>query len=351
MKPKSILFLPLVILLVLLVGAEVAQNDGSAATSQRAELLESAVPMPQRAEERDVRQASFEAVWTAGGEDGGAEPLFYGPLDLEIGPAGHAFVTDYGDRRVKEISPDGALLRTYGQGRGQGPGEVQGITDILIRPHELLVADPWNQRVLAFERQGDGLRTIKPSDDFFWRLEMASPDELILLMIHTPHLFARVAMDGKTRNHFGALVEDQERHGLVLNGWLASTGPDRFVYAGYRSSLLASFGTDGTRHYLRQTIEPVPMAKVFENENERWADRSARPVSKSISVSDGRIYLLGNARDGMRRIGMTDVYDLEDGSYLHSFRIPAATYVVMVKDGFLFTADDTSITKWRFEVP
>lgn len=351
MKPKSIVYPSSVILLVLLTGAAIARISGPGLTVQRPVFLETASPVPQEATDRSILSPSFEVLWTAGGDvPEQVEPMFYGPLNVEVGPGGHVFVTDYGSYDVKELSIDGALVRTYGAGQGQGPGEVQGITDILIRPNELFVADPWNQRVLVFDRQGDGIRTIKPPENFFWRIEMLSPDELILLEINTPHLFARVSPEGLPLGSFGALLHSQERHGLVLNGWLSAAGNDRFVYSAYRSSLLASYGADGTCHYLVETIEPLPMAKVYENKTERWADRSARPSSKSISVADGKVYLLSNIRAGVQQLGMVDVYDVDHGSYLYSFRNPAPTYSVIVWNNSMFTVDDTSVTRWSFEV-
>ena len=68
---------------------------------------------------------------------------------------GEVFVSDgYGNFAAHRLSPDGALLRTWG-GPGTGPGEFSTPHSIwALRADRILVADRENNRVQVFDREG-----------------------------------------------------------------------------------------------------------------------------------------------------------------------------------------------------
>jgi sugar lactone lactonase YvrE len=97
----------------------------------------------------------LQTVYGTPGTPGSADSPFNKPTDVATAPDGRLFVTDgYGQHRVHCLSPEGALLRSWGR-RGSGPGEF-------ALPHgaaidtagNVLVADRENSRIQAFDATG-----------------------------------------------------------------------------------------------------------------------------------------------------------------------------------------------------
>jgi sugar lactone lactonase YvrE len=87
------------------------------------------------------------------GADG--EP-FNKPTDLAIGPDGEMYITDgYGNARVHKYSPDGELIKSWGQ-PGTGPSEFDLPHCVRVDPrNRLMVADRENNRIQFFTLDGD----------------------------------------------------------------------------------------------------------------------------------------------------------------------------------------------------
>lgn len=92
---------------------------------------------------RDIRQA--------------AGPFHY-PCNLALGPGGEMYVADgYGNARVHKFSPDGTLLRSWGE-PGSGPGQFHLPHGIAVGTDgRVYVADRENSRVQIFSSEGEPL--------------------------------------------------------------------------------------------------------------------------------------------------------------------------------------------------
>jgi sugar lactone lactonase YvrE len=102
--------------------------------------------------------ASTLAGSTQGQADGmGTAALFYSPHSITIDAAGNLYVTDYGNRRVRKVTPDGIVSTLAGSTPGylDGPGRLarfggpQGIT--IDAAGNLYVADPGSYRIRKIE--------------------------------------------------------------------------------------------------------------------------------------------------------------------------------------------------------
>lgn len=87
------------------------------------------------------------------GADG--EP-FNLPTDLALGPDGEMYISDgYGNARVHKYSPDGELIKSWGQ-PGTGPGEFDLPHCVRVDPrNRLMVADRENNRIQFFTLDGE----------------------------------------------------------------------------------------------------------------------------------------------------------------------------------------------------
>lgn len=84
----------------------------------------------------------------AGGPDGLLS--FYGPRDIAFDASGNLLVTDTGNNRVLEFTPDGKPLGSFGT-LGSGAGQFREPVGIAVAPDgTIYVADTWNGRVEVF---------------------------------------------------------------------------------------------------------------------------------------------------------------------------------------------------------
>ncbi len=99
-----------------------------------------------------------ELLMTLGTPDvpGGEGEPFNLPTDLALGPDGEMYISDgYGNARVHKYSPDGELIKSWGQ-PGTGPGEFDLPHCVRVDPrNRLMVADRENNRIQFFTLDGE----------------------------------------------------------------------------------------------------------------------------------------------------------------------------------------------------
>ena len=101
----------------------------------------------------------FEEVYTVGGGDS-PDASFVSASALDVLPDGTVYVVDTKDSRVKVFDAEGRFLRVFGR-QGQGPGEMNQPTGILVTPDkEVLVEDILNRRLAIFALDGTFRRHI-----------------------------------------------------------------------------------------------------------------------------------------------------------------------------------------------
>jgi DNA-binding beta-propeller fold protein YncE len=94
---------------------------------------------------------SFEKEWT------GPETGFYGPRDIVLGPKGQLFIVDQGRTRIVRFDPVNETFDTWGSA-GSDPGQLIEPTGIEYGGGLLFVADLGNDRVQAFDLDGNFVR-------------------------------------------------------------------------------------------------------------------------------------------------------------------------------------------------
>ena len=97
----------------------------------------------------------FKGMWgyfaDTGGNVADHPSGFWGPRDVAIGVDGHLYVTDTGNKRVQEFTPDGQFVEAFG-GLGTGSGRFDEPVGIAVDPEGVVyVADTWNQRIQYFD--------------------------------------------------------------------------------------------------------------------------------------------------------------------------------------------------------
>ena len=164
----------------------------------------------------------------AAGRDG--DP-FNKPTDLAIASTGELFISDgYGNARVHKFSPDGELLRSWGE-RGSGPGEFSLSHCVrLDRYDRVWVCDRENNRIQIFDADGRFLeqrtRLLRPNTVFF------DPRNDVVYIAELTHRLSIHTLDGELITQWGG-ARSSEQLGEFRGGphglWVDSRGD---LYAG-----------------------------------------------------------------------------------------------------------------------
>jgi hypothetical protein len=102
---------------------------------------------------------------------------------VAVGPDGRIYVSEFQDRTVRIYDADGNLERVIG-GPGQGPGELQAISNVGILGDTLWVVDPQGARITFFTPAGELIGTTVAS-----RFNQGVPGQQVLLL-HPTYLRA-----------------------------------------------------------------------------------------------------------------------------------------------------------------
>lgn len=96
-------------------------------------------------------------IGTSALQAGGSEEAMFGSVTgIDVDSAGDVYVADQQARQVQVFGPDGHFLRTIGA-PGNGPGEMQSVSGVLLHGGEVWVPDLNNQRIDRFDPDGKSL--------------------------------------------------------------------------------------------------------------------------------------------------------------------------------------------------
>ena len=310
--------------------------------------LDGAPLREQPAGERIFRQRGLRKVLTLPAP--GETTLLYGPLTVKEGPHNEVFVLDSGDLSIKRFSSSGRFLTRYGKGKGQGPGEFVALTDFAVtEAGELWAVDPTNGRLMVFTPDGEVARTIR-LDRPPYRLSLDRQGGFFLAFLPIQdRIFGRFDAGQKLVGSFGTFLTNQGVNAMALDGWVEPDGQGGFVYAGFYSGLLAGYDAQGRPRFYTEMLDRPPLPKMLRDAQGRsWVDREAQRAVTSLSVSPAGIHVLGLRRSGLKTYGSVDTYDLRDGSYRNSLKLPERCQKIVVTDRHLYTVQDTGLSKWEF---
>jgi DNA-binding beta-propeller fold protein YncE len=96
---------------------------------------------------------------------------YHRPTNVAVAPNGDLYVADgYGNSRVHQFSPDGRLIRSWGE-PGTGPGQFK-------IPHGICVLP--DGRVLVADRENDRIQVFTPEGAFVTEWPVQRPTHLVL---------------------------------------------------------------------------------------------------------------------------------------------------------------------------
>jgi sugar lactone lactonase YvrE len=143
---------------------------------------------------------------------------FNRPTNLAVGPNGDLYVSDgYGNCRVHQFSPSGALKRSWGV-PGKGPGQF-------FLPHGIATAA--DGRVFVCDRENDRIQIFSPDGEYLaeWT-DTQRPTHLVFDPQGRAYVSELWWHKGQTSQRHGAITEPRygrvsvlDRDGRVLTRW------------------------------------------------------------------------------------------------------------------------------------
>jgi hypothetical protein len=274
------------------------------------------------------------------------------PVMMRTLNASNIFILDWSDLRVKEFSPDGKLLRTFGEEPGKADAFVNPTSFALDSGGNMWVCDMKQKRIGVFNIDGTK-KTITPQHTPY---RIAAIGDAMIAM-DTPvysKLFETYDLSGQPLQSFGELLEDQSDKGIILDGDIVADAENHgFIYGGRYLGIIGGYDLDGNQRFLVRTIDNTPQPNVLNVEGkQKVKSDTTRPVL-SLSVVDQELYILSGVHsDGSAGSGgkVMDVYDKQDGHYLYSWELPADGQEAVVSSNYIYIRRDNEVTVWRFKL-
>ncbi|GGG86779.1 hypothetical protein GCM10011585_33430 [Edaphobacter dinghuensis] len=179
-----------------------------------------------------------------------------------------------------------------------------------------------------------------------------------IVYINVPHahqMFSICDDNGSECIQSAELLTHQFEDGLTLDGLLIQDpGKPDFLYLSRYQNTLASFGFDGSKVYLRQTIDPHSLPVLLNKEHGAFAiqaDEGLAPPIKAANVQKGILYVSTAARAKHDSVNLVDCYDAASGDYLYSLELPKdQIFGYFAAPGEIITSDGLRLSKWEYHL-
>ena len=239
------------------------------------------------------------------------------------------YLNDFADFTIYEYNLEGILTgRRIETTRGRGPGEVLHLTDFDVCGDTLWIADSQSLRISSFSLEtGENIATIT-TEHRPMRVACLE-DAVIVQWLAAELLFSKFDFEGNEMNQFGEIIEDQMMHPLSLDGSLVSNRKDRFVYLPFYAGLIYHYDTDGElinilkspdgAHFpITKRDGPMHMAPDISYMQDGYIDENFTLYVYTIIPGNEKI----NGEWVGKSYSAIDIYDLVEGTYLESIRLP-----------------------------
>ena len=300
----------------------------------------------QTVEERDYAREAVPAEWAVD-----PHPELFNPGYVEADDD-WIYVFDYGSMQLQLFAWNGEFIRLIGEGRGEGPGEIHHLSNLLVLDDRIWLVDGNGRRAVSYDRDGtfrnqfdleDGAGRMAPlGENFIVQVTVGEPGgmESLLRVIDTT---------GEKQHEFGAIMEAYDLESpMSVASWLASTS-EQVIRAPTFGSYLFYYDTEGEHVRTVRTIDRMEFTESeLEQLNEdTWAfPRPETPVEYATpNVFNDTLAM--HARKEEQSV--VDYYAAETGAYLHSVELPERVQTAHAHRDYIVTLGDTTLTKYRVE--
>ena len=263
---------------------------------------------------------------------------------------GYFYVMDQVTWRIQQFDAAGNYVTSFGEGRGEGPGEYTTVLSLGFLGDSLLWFLDYSQQINYYRRDGSLKRTE--------RLE-SQLRKLIVQLAITPSgrrffMFSSGYGDG---NFFETQLEGEEKQfgslqlesgwevNLPLGGSLLAYG-ESMIYVPDFYPLVIRYDSDGNLVYARTAmdygsiVEPM-WAEIIEGVGRRPPKERLSSLTPSIDAA--RLFVHSEFAQAI------DVYDVETGDYLYSVKAPDYDGAYVLNERLYTVQSSSGVSVWTFD--
>ena len=156
-----------------------------------------------------------------------------------------------------------------------------------------------------------------------------------------------VDIKSKTKTKLDFPFPDIEDSRMKMSGFFIKNDIDRIFYVCFMTGMFISINDQGEFQYLAKTIDKSPYPNILDNEVSRRFDPLSPTINMAASADREYLYILSlinSKNDDNSDATAMDVYRINDGSYVKSYRVPlyqgkGASSVAVGPNGFYFIQD------------
>ncbi|MCB1037732.1 MAG: hypothetical protein KDD47_28120 [Acidobacteria bacterium] len=274
----------------------------------------------------------------------GAEVIGPGTASrLEAGPADTLLVMDFHSREIRQLDPqqDEARVRVRA---------ARGILDFGADADGIWWIEEGAPVLRRQDSRGEALEPIPLAQAPHRAASLPNGGLVALNLEPRPELFQLYGRDGGPGRPLGRLLAGEVQEPLVLEGSLAASPDGGFVYVPYYLPFLTAYEGNGALRYRRALAgsEAGPPPSVVRGaQGSRNVQPGTRVQAFSVHVTGDRLAVLAQPRGDRKGHRVLDFYDLGDGAYLESLRLPEGARDALWRDGTLYTLHRDGIRRWQ----
>lgn len=296
-------------------------------------------PQSQSASERTFRSGS----WT---EVGAQRPSLTNPRALRAA-RGDVFFRDQSEHRVYRYTLDGEHVRTYGEGRGVGPGQHMAVMGYGIASNgQVVVGDPRGRKISVFNEDGTVDRSERP-DFGLIRLGVTSDDQIVTFGAPTSTVRFQSLLGGGHQEGENLVRNPYESVGLLDGGLRGDTQGGVIQFSFFYGYLIRWHG-NGTIDYIRHMVGDYPPTPTEPagGGTKRAVGRELRFRINDVSIYDDEMHVLVIFLEPDENRYVVDVYDLAAGDYRYSYEPPEPVRSLAVTGDHVIGGKDTTFAVW-----
>ena len=275
----------------------------------------------------------------------GTEQPPVAPWGLVVDHNESFYVADGADWTIKQFDSAGNFVASFGEGKGEGPGESLGVSSFGVLGDSALWFLDSGKRINFFRMDGSFARSerlIRPWHNPMSRLAITAEGRHYYMVTSgqgTGYFFETSL--GGTTDQFGALQHEFGwEEDIPLSGQVA-THRESMLYIPTHFPFIARFRADGALAYARATMDYgiTPKPEYVHYAVGRKRVFNERLMDSLPSVDGDRLFVHANAAQAM------DVYDVNSGDYLYSVRLPEVDWAYVMNER-LYWIDDEGVSVW-----
>ena len=144
--------------------------------------------------------------------------ICFGASHFFLSPGGEIFIANSKAHEIISFGSDGKHICRFGR-KGQGPGDFNNPTFVLLKNNKLVILDNNNFRIQICDVNGEHVRNLKIAKTYisFALLNQKGYLGCPLVSRTQEHLIEVLDLEGQLRNSFGQLIRNTTKNRNILN--------------------------------------------------------------------------------------------------------------------------------------